>query len=1238
MATKIRGITIELSADASGVLDAVKEVNTEISSTSRQLSDVNKLLKLDPTNTELLSQKTSLLKEQIGNTEEKLASLKTAQETMDANGVDKNSEQYQALEREIIATEQELAKLKGTAGSGSAALATISAKTGEWSEKLETAGKKMSIVSAGIVAFGTAAVAAFNEVDAGADIVIKKTGATGEEAEALEQSYKNVAKGIVADFEDIGSAVGEVSTKFGLTGEDLENLSEKFLKFAEINDMDVTTSVDSVAKALAAFGLSGDYAEELMDRLTVVGQQTGISVDDLTNGLVNNAAAFQELGLNIDQAAVLMGQIETSGVSYEAVMTGLSKALKNATEEGVPLDEALANLQDTILNGTGEVDGLTAAYDLFGKSGALIYEAVKNGTLDFANLATTLGDVSGAVDSTYESTLDGTDAMALAWQNVQLAMAELGEAIGTTLAPIMTSVTSAIQSVTEWFSNLDEGTKSTIVTIGLVVAAIGPLLLIGSKVLSAISSITGALSAMGSSTFGPIGLVVAGVAALVSGMLLLKDRLSSAYLAASPFTEALNAIAEANSELSTAISNTKKAYEDSTTASEAEAYAAGVMYDTLTNLISAYDGSAESAAAIQAVVDSLNATVPNLGLAWDSNTNSLNLNTNEIYNQITAMKAQAQVAALQSYYTDSLKEQYQAQKNVSDAYTTLNQVLEAHGLTMEDLNAITRNGQITADDLEMALFDEGESFWNLGDAATEVMNAITNYNNAADNAPTCSENVAYAEEQLGIAMAAAAQAAHNSTESIKERYQQTFGTDVPEALNTALVAAEDAGMKIPQNLVDGIMDGSISVEDAVTQITELLDQKEAAETAAQNTAVGYSSKLKKGGKDAKNAGASLCSNAIDGMLSKKKLVESTGEDIASSANTGLDSKTSTAKDIGSNYSTNFHSGISDKLSQVKLSAQTVGSGAYDGLDSKTTSTKTVGSNMSSNLKDGIVSMLERVKAAAKDTSKSVYDAFNGHTSDVLTVGANYGKNLYTGIASYTTQIVSLARKVANDTYTSINNYAASMTTVGQSWGLNLRNGFSSSAYSIGGTAGNIANSAYSAVKGYDDWFYWAGQCLIEGLNSGMRSMASAVYSTASNIANTAASVVARALKISSPSRVMMEIGEYTGEGLALGIENSASEVYAAMNAITDEISNADPVMNVGVNALNSNQQTEAAQTQNMVEALNVEIGNVENLLNQYLPFLAEKTDIVLDDGTLAGRMAPAINDELQRLSVRAARG
>ena len=109
MASRIQGITVEIGGDTTKLQNALKGVNGQIKSTQSQLKDVNKLLKLDPGNTELLAQKHKLLAEAVSETKEKLATLKTAAEqanTALANG-EISKEQYDALQREIVETEHQ---------------------------------------------------------------------------------------------------------------------------------------------------------------------------------------------------------------------------------------------------------------------------------------------------------------------------------------------------------------------------------------------------------------------------------------------------------------------------------------------------------------------------------------------------------------------------------------------------------------------------------------------------------------------------------------------------------------------------------------------------------------------------------------------------------------------------------------------------------------------------------------------------------------------------------------------------------------------------------------------------------------------------------------------------------------------------------------------------------------------------------------------------------------------------
>lgn len=519
MPDRIKGITIEIGGDTTGLSKALKDVNGDLRTAQNGLKDVNSLLKLDPSNVELLRQKQGYLNDAIASTEEKLQKEKEALEQMkNADGFDQNSEQAKALERQIAADEQALSSLKEESRKfGSVAsqqFKLVGQKVKDVGDKITDVGKSMSMkVTAPITAVGAASIAAFKEVDEGMDIVIQKTGASGEALDGMQRSVENLATTIPTDFATAGTAIGEVNTRFGLTGQALEDLSGQFIKFAQLNETDVTTAVDSTQKALAAFGLGAEDAGSLLDTLNAVGQQTGTSMDTLLSGLVSNSAAFNEMGLSIDQAAIFMGQMEMSGSDASAVMGGLQKALKNATEDGIPLNDALAQLQDTILNGTGATDGLTAAYDLFGKSGAQVYEAVKNGAIDFTTLSNAVIDASGSVNDTFAATMDPIDNVTTALNQAKIAGADLGEAIQTAAAPIIQQFADLMSTLTEKFRSLTPEQQETIVKIGMIVAAVGPALVILGKLVSGVGSVISILGTLVGVLGGPVTLVIAAVIA-----------------------------------------------------------------------------------------------------------------------------------------------------------------------------------------------------------------------------------------------------------------------------------------------------------------------------------------------------------------------------------------------------------------------------------------------------------------------------------------------------------------------------------------------------------------------------------------------------------------------------------------------------------------------------------------------------------------------------------------------------
>lgn len=124
MADRVKGITVEIGGDVTGLNKALAGTNKEIKSTQSQLKDVEKLLKLDPTNTTLLEQKQRLLADAVGETKSKLDTLKTAEKQVQEQFQkgEATQQQYDALQREIAATEQSLKSLESQAGQSKSAM------------------------------------------------------------------------------------------------------------------------------------------------------------------------------------------------------------------------------------------------------------------------------------------------------------------------------------------------------------------------------------------------------------------------------------------------------------------------------------------------------------------------------------------------------------------------------------------------------------------------------------------------------------------------------------------------------------------------------------------------------------------------------------------------------------------------------------------------------------------------------------------------------------------------------------------------------------------------------------------------------------------------------------------------------------------------------------------------------------------------------------------------------------
>ena len=557
MAAKtLKGITVEINGKTTGLANALKDVTKTSTALSSNLKEINKALKLDPGNTELLNEKQKILSESVAAARKELETLEGVQKQVSdqyANGdIDRGA--WLEYQNKLQKAKQHLEDLeKAQKDFGTAAAQTIKeagAKIEEYGGKASKVGETLTKnVTTPLTAAAAAGVAAFSAVDEGVDTVVTATGASGEALDGLVASYETIATSIPEELGDVASAVGEVNTRFHTTGEELEGQTTLFLQFAKITGGDVVSSVDSADKVLKTFGKTSDDASGLLGMVAKAAQDTGINAQGLMDDVLANSATFKELNFSLEESVNFMALLDENGVESGTALAGLKKAVVNLTDAGMSESEALQTVIDKIKNAGSETEALTIAQETFGTKGAAeMATAIREGRLSLDDLSASMADYSTVVTDTYNNTMDGVDGATTAANAAKIAMSTLGETISDMLAPIFQHLTQLLIDAKARFDTLDDGQKQAIVTIGLIVAAIGPALVIIGKVITAVGTITTGVGSLVGFVGGtvvplitgtvmpalsglwalmlanPISIVIAAIAAIVAAFVLLWNK------------------------------------------------------------------------------------------------------------------------------------------------------------------------------------------------------------------------------------------------------------------------------------------------------------------------------------------------------------------------------------------------------------------------------------------------------------------------------------------------------------------------------------------------------------------------------------------------------------------------------------------------------------------------------------------------------------------------------------------
>lgn len=512
MADRIKGITVEINGDTTGLSKALQGVNKEIRNTQSQLKDVNKLLKLDPGNTELITQKHKLLQQAVEETKKKLQSLKEAQKQADEalkNGTI-TQEQYDGLQREIEETTQKLKSLEDQANQSATAVQKIAAA----GDKMKTIGGKLSgvgkdltmYVSAPLAAAGAAGVKSFADVDKTMALANKTMGNTAEQANTLNDAMKDAAANSTYGMQDAATA----TLNFARAGLDAEQSAAALapamnLAAGEGGDLDTVSAglVATINGFHGSFEDAGTYADVFASACN----NSALDVNSLSSAMSVAAPIFASAGYQVNDAALYMGIMANNGIEADkaanSLKTGIARLVSPA-KEGADMMEQLGisvtnsdgsmkdsvtiqkELHDAFAN-LSESEQIAAASAIFGKNQMAPWLALIN---------TAPGDVdklNGSLSTCSGTTKDMADTMMSGFggsmEKLKSSVDVLVYSLGQALAPTIQKVVDFLQGLVDKFNSLSPAQQDIIVKIGLAVAALGPLLMITGKLMSAVGSI-----------------------------------------------------------------------------------------------------------------------------------------------------------------------------------------------------------------------------------------------------------------------------------------------------------------------------------------------------------------------------------------------------------------------------------------------------------------------------------------------------------------------------------------------------------------------------------------------------------------------------------------------------------------------------------------------------------------------------------------------------------------------------
>lgn len=1116
---------------------------------------------------------------------------------------------------------------------------------------MTSAGKTLTAaVTAPIVGMGTAAVKTTADFDSAMSKVSAISGATGGDLDALREKAKEM--GIKTKFSATESA--EAFTYMAMAGWDTESMLQGIdgiMALSAADGLDLATTSDIVTDALTAFGLSASDSSHFADVLAKTSSSANTNVSMLGESFKYAAPVAGALGYSVEDTSIALGLMANAGIKGGQAGTTLRRALTNmispsdkaaaamekygieiTNADGTmkPLGEVMDLLRDKMGN-LSEAEQAEAASTIFGTQAMSGMLAIINASDDdYKTLTDSIYDADGAAQQMADTMLDNLNGQLTLLKS---ALEGLAISFGEILMPYIQKAVEWIQQLVDKFNALSTEQKETIVKIALVAAAIGPLLLVGGKLLVGISNVmkafqtlktgmtalkagfTGLKAAIGGIS-APVVAIVAVIAVLVAAFKHLWDtneefrnkiteiwngikekfdafgqgiveRLNALGFDFENFTEVVGAIWDGFCNLLAPVFEA---------AFEIISSVLGTVLDVLTGLLDVFigiftgnweqvwTGIKEIFSGIwDGIVGILEAALNMLkgiadvvlgwfGTSWDEVWGNIKSFFEGIWNGITSFFSNA-VNTIKSVATTVFTA-------VSTFFSTIwNGIKTVFTTVVGAIGTFLSNAWNGIKTVVTTVFTAISTFfttiWNnikttVTTVATSIWTGLTTIFNSVKDTITTIWSAAW-----------------NTIKTVVSTIINTIWTIIKTVFGNIALSITEIVMGI-QNIISNIFNAIKSFLQGNT------------EEAKQFIVNAWTT--------AKNLVTALVNN-----------IKNTISTVFNAIKTAI----TTIMTAISNFFTTTWNAIKTMITTVVNAIKTTISSVFTAIKTFLTTTLTAISNFFTTIWNTIKTTVTTVVNAIKTTISTVFNAIKTTVTTIMTAISTFMTNTWNAIKTAVTNTANNIKTAVSTAFTNlkssvtstVNSLKSSVETTFNNLKTAMSNAMDAAKTNVVNAMTNAKNGVVNVWNNIKSTFTDIGKNIIQGIIDGIGSMVSSLYDSIKNALSGLVDKAKSALGISSPSKVFRkQVGEWIPAGIAEGVEDAMPDaVKDIQDSIDDGLSKVDGDIDVGFGARN-NVQTAFSAFKNVYGDLVLWFEDIEKRIDNSINNMRDSLVSLIDQG------------------------